>query len=86
LTMPGIMTGCLLTFIPMTGEYVVPAILGGAKSFFVGSLVANEILGAINYPFGAALSIILIVILLVVVFVFLKVLGRRAEENLGSVM
>jgi spermidine/putrescine transport system permease protein len=86
LTMPGIMTGCLLTFIPMTGEYVVPAILGGAKTFLVGSLVANEVLTAIDYPFGAALSMVLIVILLVVIFVYLRVLGRRAEENLGAVL
>jgi spermidine/putrescine transport system permease protein len=86
LTLPGIMTGCLLTFIPMTGEYVVPAILGGAKTFLVGSLVANEVLTAIDYPFGAALSMILILILLVVIFVYLRVLGRRAEENLGAVL
>jgi spermidine/putrescine transport system permease protein len=86
LTMPGIMTGCLLTFIPMTGEYVVPAILGGAKSFLVGSLVANEVLTSIDYPFGAALSMVLIIILLVVIFTYLRVLGRRAEENLGAVL
>src|SRR5919108_2204711 len=56
LTLPGIMTGCLLTFIPMTGEYVVPQILGGAKSFLIGSLVANQILTAVDSPFGAALA------------------------------
>ena len=86
LTMPGILTGCLLTFIPMMGEYVVPTILGGAKSFLVGSLVANEILTAIDWPFGAAISMGLIVVLLVAVFVYLRVLGRRAEENLGAVL
>lgn len=86
LTLPGILTGCLLTFIPMMGEYVVPTILGGAKSFLVGSLVANEILTAIDWPFGAAISMGLIVVLLVAVFAYLRVLGRRAEENLGAVL
>jgi spermidine/putrescine transport system permease protein len=84
LTLPGILTGCLLTFIPMMGEYVVPTILGGAKTFLVGSLVSNEILTAIDWPFGAAVSMGLIAVMLVVIFVYLRVLGRRAEEGLGT--
>jgi spermidine/putrescine transport system permease protein len=86
LTMPGIMTGCLLTFIPMMGEYVVPTILGGAKSFLVGSLVANEILTAIDWPFGAAVSMGLIAVMMVIIFLYLRVLGRRAEDTLGAVL
>ena len=86
LVMPGIMTGCLLTFVPMTGEYVVPTILGGAKTFLIGSLVANEILTAVDWPFGAAISIGLVAVLLVTIFVYLRVLGRRAEENLGAAL
>jgi spermidine/putrescine transport system permease protein len=86
LTMPGIMTGCLLTFIPMMGEYVVPTILGGAKSFLVGSLVANEILTAIDWPFGAAVSMGLIAVMLVIIFLYLRLLGRRAEDTLGAVL
>ncbi|MFP5350964.1 MAG: ABC transporter permease [Actinomycetota bacterium] len=85
LTFPGIMTGCLLTFIPMMGEYVVPAILGGAKTFLVGSLVSNEILTAIDWPFGAAVSMGLVVVMVGVILVYLRLLGRRAEEGLGSV-
>jgi spermidine/putrescine transport system permease protein len=82
--MPGIMTGCLLTFIPMLGEYVVPQILGGAKSFLIGSLVANQVVTAADWPFGAALSLGLVFVLLVVIFVYLRVLGKRAEESLGT--
>ena len=86
LTMPGIITGCLLAFIPMMGEYVVPTILGGAKSFLVGSLVANEILTAVNWPFGAAISMALIVVMLVLISIYLRVLGNRAEEGLGAAL
>lgn len=84
LSIPGIITGCLLTFIPMMGEYVVPTILGGAKSFLVGSLVANEILTAVNWPFGAAISMALILVMLVLISLYLRVLGKRAEEGLGA--
>ena len=47
---------------------------------------ADEILTAIDWPFGAAISMGLIVVLLVAVFAYLRVLGRRAEENLGAVL
>jgi len=86
LTAPGILTGCLLTFIPMMGEYVVPEILGGAKSYLIGNLIANEFRTAIDWPFGAALGMTLVVLMLIVIFVYLRVLGRRAEENLGAAM
>jgi spermidine/putrescine transport system permease protein len=86
MTLPGVMTGCLLTFIPMMGEYVVPEILGGAKSFLVGSLVANQILTAVDWPFGAAIAMGLIIVLLLVIAVYLRVVGRRAEENLGAAL
>ena len=86
LTLPGIMTGSLLTFIPMTGEYVVPEILGGAKSYLVGNLIATEFRTAIDWPFGAGLSMALVVMMLVVIFVYVRVLGKRAEENLGAVL
>jgi spermidine/putrescine transport system permease protein len=86
LSLPGVITGCLLTFIPMMGEYVVPEILGGAKSFLVGSLVANEILTAVDWPFGAALSLGLVVVMLAVILLYLRVVGRRAEESLGAAL
>ena len=86
LTLPGIMTGSLLMFIPMTGEYVVPEILGGAKSYLVGNLIANEFRTAIDWPFGAALSMALVAMMLVVIFIYVRVLGKRAEENLGAVL
>lgn len=86
LILPGVMTGSLLTFIPMMGEYVVPNILGGAKSFLVGSLVANEILTATNYPFGAAVAMGLILVMMVLIFGYLRFMGGRSQENLGAML
>ena len=86
LSLPGVMTGCLLTFIPMMGEYVVPEILGGAKSFLVGSLVANQILTAVDWPFAAAIALGLVASLLVVIAIYLRVVGRSAEQSLGAAL
>ncbi|MEX0832859.1 MAG: ABC transporter permease [Actinomycetota bacterium] len=84
MTMPGIMTGCLLVFVPMTGEYVVPTILGQGLGRWFGPIAADQFLSALNYPFGAAMSLVMIVFLMIVIFLYLRALGGRAEENLGA--
>ncbi len=86
MTLPGIATGCLLVFVPMTGEYVVPTFLGAGKGRWFGPIVADQFLEALNYPFGAAMSLVLMVFLLVVVFVYLRAVGDRAEQNLGTAL
>jgi spermidine/putrescine transport system permease protein len=86
LTLAGVATGSLLVFIPMTGEYVVPSLLGGGKSALFGSVVAKTFLEAIDYPFGAAMSLTLVGVLLVIVFAYLRTVGKRAEENLGTAL
>jgi len=63
LAAPGIAGGVLLPFILAAGDYVVPAILGGAKGLMVGNLVATQILASQNLPVGAAMAIILIMLL-----------------------
>lgn len=67
LAAPGIFGGVLLTFILAAGDYVVPAILGGAKGLMVGNLVATQILAAQNLPLGAGMAIVLIFMLAMVV-------------------
>jgi spermidine/putrescine transport system permease protein len=67
LAAPGIFGGLLLTFILAAGDYVVPAILGGAKGLMVGNLVATQILSAQNLPLGAGMAILLIFMLAIVV-------------------
>jgi len=86
LTLAGVATGSLLVFIPMTGEYVVPTLLGGGKSALFGPVVASQFLEAIDYPFGAAMSMALVAVLLIVVFAYLRTVGRRAEQNLGTAL
>jgi spermidine/putrescine transport system permease protein len=84
LTMPGIAAGCLLTFVPMTGEYVVPTLLGGGKGALFGPIVAGTFLDALDYPFGAAMSLVLVVFLLVAIFTYLRLVGRGTEPAVGA--
>jgi spermidine/putrescine transport system permease protein len=78
-TLPGVVTGCLLVFIPLTGEYLIPAILGGSKNLFMGNLIGEQFLGlgaGTNWPFGAALGVTVVVLLLALVYIYLRVFRR----------
>jgi spermidine/putrescine transport system permease protein len=82
LTLPGVVTGALLVLIPMTGEYIIPNILGGGKFEFVGNLIGDQFNEAQNQPFGSALAISLMVVLSVLVLVYIVLAGR--EEQFGA--
>jgi spermidine/putrescine transport system permease protein len=70
LTMPGIIAGILLVFLPAMTLFFVPVMLGGAKSLLVGNLIQNQFLTLIDWPMGAATSVCLLLImgLLVVLY------------------
>ncbi len=83
LTLPGILTGILLVFIPMTGEYVVPSILGGGTYGLVGNLIESSFLEEQNYPLGSALALTVMAALSLVLIAYLW-LSMRTEERFGA--
>jgi spermidine/putrescine transport system permease protein len=82
LTLPGVITGALLVFIPMTGEYIIPNILSGGNYEFVGNVIGDQFNQAQNQPFGSALSIALMGALSV--FVIVYILFATKEEQFGA--
>jgi spermidine/putrescine transport system permease protein len=71
LSMPGVVAGSILVFIPALGAYVTPAILGGARTTLLGDYIVSQFLTARNWPFGSALSFaVMFVMLLATVFYF----------------
>jgi spermidine/putrescine transport system permease protein len=76
---PGIVAGCILVFIPSLGSFLAPDLLGGAKTYMIGSLIDEQFRGSLgNWPFGAAVSTILITLVLIVL-VFYARSQARAE-------
>lgn len=65
LTMPGIVAGSVLVFIPSLGAYVIPDLLGGAKSIMIGNVIYSQFMSARDYPFGSAISFVLMAVMLV---------------------
>jgi spermidine/putrescine transport system permease protein len=81
LTLPGVATGVLLVFVPLTGEWVIPSILGGGKSYYLGTFMANQVTDSRNWPLGAAAAVLLIAVMLVVVAVYVRVVGRGGADR-----
>lgn len=81
LTMPGIAAGSILVFISALGMFVVPDVMGGAKSALIGNLIQNQFLSARDWPFGSALSIVLAVLSLVLIGLYYKVLQKGGGQD-----
>ncbi len=76
LTMPGILGGSILVFIPSIGAYVTPELLGGAKSWMIGNLLQQQFLEVRDWPFGSAMGLILMAIVLLATTVYMRKGGQ----------
>jgi spermidine/putrescine transport system permease protein len=78
LSMPGVVAGCLLVFIPALGSFLTSDLLGGAKQMMIGNLVQNQFSSARNWPFGSAASFIVMAMVLAAVMLYLRVKDKNA--------
>ncbi|MCO5316284.1 MAG: ABC transporter permease [Solirubrobacterales bacterium] len=78
LTMPGIVAGVLLTFIPAAGDYVNVIFLGGTSQAMIGNVIQSKYLVVNDYPDAAALSFTLLAIILVALIIYIKFAGTSA--------
>lgn len=77
LSMPGIVSGCVMVFLLTTGAYVTPQLLGGTSGIMVGNIIAAQYTTTNNWSLGAALSVVVILVVLLILAVF----GRRVRLN-----
>ena len=82
LTLPGLMSGVILTFIPSMGLFFIADILGGNKIVLVGSLIQDQLMKAHNWPFAAALSVILMVLTTLMIAVYKRVTHTTELEGI----
>ncbi len=72
LTMPGVVAGSVLVFIPSLGAYITPDLLGGAKSIMLGNVIYSQFMSARDYPFGSAVSFVLMTVMLIGTLVYFR--------------
>jgi spermidine/putrescine transport system permease protein len=81
LSMPGVIAASFLIFIPTTGDYITPALLGGPDGLMIGNFIQVQFGPVNNWPMGAALSIVLMLWIAAIAVAFL-VGTRKAQERL----
>jgi putrescine transport system permease protein len=79
LSMPGVIAGSLLVFIPAIGEYIIPALLGGSDTLMIGRVLWDEFFINRDWPVASAVSVVLLLILVVPMMWFQKVQAERDE-------
>ena len=87
MSISGIATGCMLVFILLMGEFLIPALLGGGKVFFVGNALVDLFLQSRNWAYGSAVAMMLIVIMLVTVTLYMRLISRlNVQRDDASLM
>jgi spermidine/putrescine transport system permease protein len=79
-TFQGVLAGAVLVFLPAVGDFVSAQLLGGPETYMVGNLIQQQFFEANNYPFGAALTTVLMAFLLIFMVFYLRSAGRASEE------
>lgn len=78
-TLPGIVGGSIIVFIPSLGNFIVPSVLGGAKVMMIGNLIEQQFLSARNWPFGSALGMMVMAAVLLLLMIYVRMMTREEE-------
>ena len=81
LSLPGVVAGCLLVFIPAVGEFVIPDLLGGSRTLMIGKTLWNEFFANRDWPVSSAVAIVLLLLLVVPIVLFQRAQARAQEAE-----
>lgn len=77
LTRGGMLSGSVLVFVPSLGEFLIPELLGGAKTMLIGKFIALKFTGLRHWPLGAAYALVLVAIIVVLLLLYLRLGGNK---------
>ena len=81
LSMPGVMAGCLLVFIPAVGEFVIPDLLGGTNTLMIGKVLWDEFFTNADWPLASAVAILLLILLVGPIAIFQRQQAKSLERR-----
>jgi putrescine transport system permease protein len=80
LSLPGVLAGCMLVFIPAVGEFVIPDLLGGSETLMIGKVLADEFFLNRDWPLASAVAVAMLLILVLPIVLFQRLRARQAES------
>ena len=81
LSMPGIIAGSMLVFIPAIGEFVIPSLLGGPETLMIGRVLWDEFFAATNWPRASAVAIAMLVVVVIPILLLQKAQDAVVEKG-----
>lgn len=81
LSLPGVIAGCMLVFIPAVGEFVIPDLLGGSQTLMIGKTLWNEFFNNRDWPVSSAVAVILLLLLIIPIMIFQNAQARAQEQG-----
>ena len=81
LSLPGVVAGCFLVFIPAVGEFVIPDLLGGSETLMIGKTLYNEFFSNRDWPVSSAIAVLLLLVLVVPIALYQNVQSREVEAK-----
>ncbi|TPI09535.1 ABC transporter permease subunit [Mesorhizobium sp. B4-1-3] len=81
LSLPGVVAGCLLVFIPAVGEFVIPDLLGGSQTLMIGKTLWNEFFSNRDWPVSSAVAVILLLVLTIPIMFFQQAQAKAQEQG-----
>ncbi|MBL8791553.1 MAG: ABC transporter permease [Rhizobiales bacterium] len=86
LALPGVATGSMLVFILLMGDYILPQYLGGGKVFFIGNALVDLFLQSRNWPYGAAVSVALVLIMFLTISLYMRFILSRTDKRRAALV
>ena len=83
LTIPGLLTGIILTFVPSMGLFFIADILGGNKIVLVGNIIQEQLMKVHDWPFAAALAVILMIMTSIIIGIYRRISRTQEREKLA---
>ena len=77
LSLPGVVAGTLMTFIPAVGDYINSKLLGNTQTVMIGQVIDAQFLRVLDYPLAAALSFVLMLTIIVLVSIYVRIAGTE---------
>lgn len=82
LSLPGLLSGFVLVFVPSIGLFFISDLMGGGKIMIVGTLIKNQLMTSRNWPFGAALSVVMLLMMFIIIGLYRKITKVKDIEGL----
>ena len=84
-SIPGLIAGIIFVFVPTMGNFIVPEFMGGTDNYMVGNLITSQFIHARNWPFGSALSVVMIIVVMIFISLYLRFYKPSGNQGLQTI-